>query len=70
MTTISARIHHLRHLAREAHERALMAIAWRLPRSIAYWAAIRVMAHATTGKHGNTLVPELRATEAIERWSH
>lgn len=43
-------------------------IAWCLPRRIAYWCAIRVMAHASTGKHGDVVVPDLKAIECLERW--
>lgn len=43
-------------------------IARHLPRSLQYWCAIRVGAHATRGRYGSTVVPELRFTEALERW--
>jgi hypothetical protein len=43
-------------------------LAWRLPRGLVYWCAIRVMAHATTGRYGTTVVPELPAMEALSRW--
>lgn len=43
-------------------------IVWRLPRKIIMWSYIRVGAHATTGKYGSTVVPELGMMEALERW--
>lgn len=43
-------------------------IAWRLPRQLAYWCAIRVIAHATQGQYGSQVVPELYAMDALERW--
>jgi len=43
-------------------------IAFRLPRSLAYWCAIRVGAHATQGKWGNQIVPELLFVDALKRW--
>lgn len=49
-------------------DRVLRWLAFRLPRRLAYWAAIRVMAAATTGKYGGTIVPELLAVEALNRW--
>lgn len=49
-------------------ERLRMTIAWKLPRSIAYWAAIRVMANATTGRYGTTNPTELPCIEALKRW--
>ena len=49
-------------------ERFWMALAWKLPRSLAMWAAVRVIAHATTGPYGNTVVPDLTAMDALQRW--
>lgn len=43
-------------------------LAWRLPRRLVYFAAIRFGAHATTGEHGNTVVPDLTYMDALERW--
>lgn len=45
-----------------------MFIAWNLPRKLVLWAAVRLIAHATTGKYGNTEVPLLTAMEALKRW--
>lgn len=50
-------------------EKMLQAIAWKLPRRLVYWCAIRVMAHATTGQYADQVTPDLRAIEALERWS-
>ncbi len=49
-------------------ETLLIKLAWLLPRGVAYWAAIRVMAHATQGKYGNQVVPDLTAMDALKRW--
>ena len=49
-------------------EKIIMFIAGKLPRNIAYWAAIRVIANATQGPYSNTVVPELTAMEALKRW--
>ena len=44
-------------------------LAFRLPRRLAYWAAIRVGAYATSGpQYGTTVVPELTYMEALRRW--
>ena len=43
-------------------------LAWRLPRELVKWATIRLVAHATQGVWSNTVVPELTAMDAIERW--
>jgi len=45
-----------------------MWLAWRLPRWLVMWASVRMIAHATTGKHSSTVVPELTAMEALQRW--
>ena len=49
-------------------EKCWMKIAWMLPRSLVAWAYIRVVAHATTGQYGSTVVPELGAMDAFKRW--
>ena len=53
---------------RRKREEILQWLAWKLPRRIAMWAAIRVIAHATQGEFSNTVVPELSAMEALRRW--
>ena len=66
---VRPRVFHLRHHQLDRLREAVFTeIAWALPRNVAYWAAIRVLAEATTGPWSNTVVPELRATEALERW--
>lgn len=52
----------------DGRDRALRWIVWRLPRSIVFWAAIRVVANATTGPYENQVVPELSAMDALDRW--
>lgn len=54
--------------ARRAGDATLMAIAWRVPRRLAMWCTVRVMVEATTGEHSDQIVPDLLATEALERW--
>jgi hypothetical protein len=46
----------------------VMKIAYLLPRRLVYFCGIRIVAHATTGEYGNTIVPELSAMDAIGRW--
>lgn len=50
-------------------DRFVMWLAWRLPRRLAYWAAIRVAAHATTGEYGTTDPNELNVMDALDRWT-
>lgn len=45
-----------------------MKLAWMLPRKVAMWAAIRVIAHGTAGRWESQVVPELTAMEALDRW--
>ena len=49
-------------------EKIVMWVAWHLPRRVALWAAVRVMAHATTGAYGSQVVPDLLAVDALKRW--
>lgn len=43
-------------------------LAWWMPRPLTYWCAVRVGAHATTGKWSHTVVPNLTVPEALQRW--
>ncbi len=52
----------------EITERLTIAIAWRLPRPIVYWSAIRLMAYATQGKYADQVVGDLYAMDALKRW--
>lgn len=45
-----------------------MWLAWKLPRGLAYWCAVRVISRATTGKYSSQIVPELSAMDALKRW--
>lgn len=49
-------------------ERLTIFVAWRLPRRLVYWCAIRVGAHATQGPYSDQEVPALTAMDAIKRW--
>jgi len=50
------------------NEKILMFIAWRIPRKLVYWCAIRLGAHATQGQYGNQEVPALTFMDALKRW--
>jgi len=43
-------------------------VKWFVPKKVIYFSFMTVMCHATTGKYGNTIVPELTGMEAIERY--
>ncbi len=40
----------------------------RLPKKLIYFCFMKVMVHATTGKYGNTEVPNITGMEAIKRY--
>ena len=39
-----------------------------MPKKLVYFSFMHVMAYATTGKYGNTIVPDLAGMEAITRY--
>lgn len=43
-------------------------LAWRLPKRLCYWCAVRVVANATQGKWEHQVVPSLTAIDALKRW--
>ncbi len=49
-------------------DRILFWIASKLPRSVIYWCAIRLILHATTGDYRNQIIPDLTAMDALKRW--
>lgn len=49
-------------------DKAAMYVAWALPRRVALWAYIRVMAHATQGPHGSDHVEDITYRMAYDRW--
>lgn len=53
---------------REWCERVLIAVAWRLPRSLVYWCVIRAFAHATTGPWSDQEVGTVGGFDILERW--
>ena len=49
-------------------EKLYMWFIWRLPRSLMYWAVIRVWAHGTSHPWGTTAPNDLTWSEALNRW--
>lgn len=49
-------------------ERVWIWIAWRLPRSLVKWCAVRLGAHATQGRYSDQIVPDLTFVDALKRW--
>lgn len=60
---------HLKYEFARKKEKFIMWIVWRLPRSIVYWSAIRLIAHGTQGEYGDQHVGELTAMHALDRWN-
>ena len=46
----------------------MMSIAWKMPRWLVYWCAVRLGAKATTGEHGRIVVADLTFMDALDRW--
>ena len=40
----------------------------RLPKKLVYFSFMHVMVYSTTGKYGNTIVPDLTGMDAIKRY--
>lgn len=51
-----------------AWDKVCRAIAWRLPKRMVMWCAIRVIAYATQGKWSSENVGDVSAMSAVERW--
>ena len=43
-------------------------LAWRLPRDLVMWCAVRLMAYATTGPYDKTQPGEISIIDALNRW--
>ena len=52
----------------KVREKFVLWLAWKLPRYLVLWCAIRLFAYATQGEYGSTIVPELSAMDALKRW--
>ena len=68
MNQLLLTLRNLKYEAQKQLERLVRWVAWHLPRYLVMWCYIRVVAYATTGKYGNTVVPELTAMDALRRW--
>lgn len=58
----------LRWRLRQLSEALQIGAAALCPRWLVYRCAIRLGAHATVGKYGYTVVPELTFIDALQRW--
>lgn len=53
---------------RKLQEKLMLKLTYWLPRRIVYWASVRLICNATTGKYSNQIVPDLTAMDALQRW--
>ncbi len=44
-------------------------LAQRMPRKLVYWCAIRLMAHATTGRYSTCCPDRVTILQALDRWN-
>jgi len=51
-------------------EKLLFWIAWKMPRSIVYFCAVRVGAYATTHEYSSQVVSELLFIDVLKRWGY
>jgi hypothetical protein len=49
-------------------EKLTMWLAFRLPRRLVMWCAVRLGAHATQGRYSSQVVPDLLFMDALKRW--
>ena len=52
-----------------AKDKIAIWIAWKMPKRIVHWCAIRVAAYATQGKYTTQIVPDLTAMDATDRFA-
>lgn len=62
------RMHRLDHHRRVFANQVAKWVAYRLSRRVVYWAAIRLGAHASTGKWSTTMATDMTFFDALERW--
>lgn len=51
-------------------DRMLCDLAWWLPARLVYWCAMRLIAHASTGRYSATEMTSLTCVEAVNRFHH
>lgn len=49
-------------------ERVCIWIAWKMPRQLVLWCAVRLFANATTGPYGSQEVGTVSIMDALQRW--
>ena len=62
------RLLEIKYQIRRRNEKVLIWLARRLPKQLKMRVYFDILAHSTTGKYGNTIVPEITAMDAIDRY--
>lgn len=47
-----------------------MWLAWKLPRNVVKWCAVRVAVHGCTGKWADQSPPTITVAEMLDRWEY
>lgn len=50
-------------------DKFVMWVAWKLPKRLVYWCAVRVTAQASQGGYAHEEVPSISAMDALDRWA-
>ncbi len=58
----------MKYQIRHRNDKVLIWLARRLPKQLKMRVYFDILAHSTTGKYGNTIVPEITAMDAIDRY--
>ncbi len=58
----------IKYWIRRTSHKVFLWFVWKLPRTVIYWAFIRVWAHGTSGEYGATSPDDLTWHEALKRW--
>lgn len=62
-------IDYARFLLSEKIDRLLMNLAWKMPKRLVCWCAVRVWANASSGKWSDEEASDIRFVEALNRWA-
>ena len=57
-----------RYRLRELKEKVTIKIAWKLPKYLVMWCAVRLMSYATVGEYGNQHPGDISIMDALKRW--
>ena len=44
-------------------------LAWKLPKNLVKWCAVRLMTNASVGKHSSMVMSEITCIQALQAWT-